>query len=223
MTAYTIREEFNPDFSNYFDCDLYSKAAGDYCFTVFGVTGDYGRFSSDLNADDFKAITGELDNIMNDIDDVGYYYNSVKEVMADYGITYSPKKAHMLKELANISDSVKQLCVYLTVKTGRPWTTRAARGYSQGDYADMIYCSDFYTEHDIDIVADLYMGCAKEFSITDSDNDTVYGYFVADCQAHTNNDYKTIVCNMADLDPDNVIMELIDDVKTITVPSYRIA
>ena len=225
MAQYIIREEVNPDFEHFFDCDCFSKAAGDFCYTVFALTYNYynrENYHSDINSKELESINTELSYILEDLDSIGFYYNSIKEIMIDHGMPYSPKKAHALKELANIDSTAEQLCAYLSLKTGRKWRSHTARGYCQGDYADIVFCSDFYDEKSVDIIGDMYLGCAKEFSITGIDDaGAVYGFFVADCEACTDYDYKKIVCEQADIDPAEATLEMIDTLQTVTIPQYR--
>lgn len=226
MIKNIIKEVFESDLSGFFDCDCYSKAAGDFGYTVFCVTSHYGNYSSGINEKDFQNITNEFDNIMGDIDSIGYYYKSIKEVMKDYNIPYSPNRAHELKNLANIRDYIDQITTYLSIKTGKKWENQAARGYSQGDYADIIFCADHYESKDISVIGDMFLGCGKEYSITwlnddGSEGETVYGYYVADSEAWRDQDIKTLVCSYAGLNPDTTQLQLIENIKTAYIPEYR--
>lgn len=223
MGKYIIREVQEPDFSIYFDGDTFSEGAGDYGYNVFCITNHYGNYYSGLNEDAFKDITKEMDAVIDEIDGIinaWSYYTSVKEVMTDYHLQYSPRSAHALKLLIDENNYIEQLCGYLTIKTGKIWTSRAAHGYCQGDYADVVYCKDFYTDNEIDIIGELYLGCGKEFCLINLDDngkeiDSCYGYFVADCQGYNPVDYKTIVCDMEGIDYQDATLELIERIETI--------
>ena len=141
--------------------------------------------------------------------------------MKDYNIPYSPRSAHALKGLIEIDNYIEQLCAYLTIKTGKAWTTRTCRGYCQGDYVEVVYCEKFYTDHEIDIIGDMYLGCGKEFSIEFPDNETVYGYFVADCQGYTEADYLSIICEQEGIEKEKAILETIDHIETVYNPVYK--
>lgn len=229
MGKYIIREVQEPDFSIYFDGDTFSEGAGDYGYNVFCITSHYGHYSSGLNDKAFEDIAKEMDAVLEEIDGIinsWSYYKNIKEVMTDYRLNYSPRSAHALKILLNENDYIEQLCGYLSIKTGKTWTSRAARGYCQGDYADVVYCKDFYTDNEIDIIGDLYLGCGKEFCLITLNNagieiDSCYGFFVADCQGHTLNDYKMIVCDMDGIDYDDATLEVIDHVETIYHAVYK--
>ena len=226
MSRYIIRECNNPDFSFYFDGDVFSEAGGNYCYTLFCVTSHYGRYSSGINGNAFKDISNEMDSVLEEIDGLcnGWSdYENIKEIMKDYSLPYSPRKAHELKELLDLSDYIERLCGYLTIKTGHKWDSKEARGYCQGDYVEVVYCKDFYTNETIDIIGDLYFGCGKEFCIIDneeSDINTVYGYYVADCQGYQPDDYLRIVCEQEGIEPKEATLELIENIQTIYNPVY---
>lgn len=226
---YIIKEVAAPDFSFYFDGDMFSKEAGNFGYTVFCITSDYygynHHYNSGINKNDFEIITREMEQIIEEVCDIAAgcgCYKNIKELMLDYGMKYNPRNAHILKGLTDV-DYIEGLCSFLTVKTGRPWASRTARGYCQGDCVDVVYCEDFYTDHAIDIIGELYLGCGKEFSITFDKDDTFFGYFVADCEAWTDADYKKIVCGMEGINPDESIIEMIEGYSTITTPIYRTA
>ena len=234
------------DFTFYFDDDGLSEKGGDFCYTLFIIYDEgYGR-KSGLNIDTYKKITDEADEIISCFDDIknGYreFYASYKAVMEDYKIPYSAKRCHDLKEWAARADANDDddIAEYLTIKTGRKWDTGCVRGYCQGDYVDIVYCPEFYSGG-IEAYGEVYLGCAKEFSITylnesydiddesldydidDASGDTVYGYIVADCQANTDDDYKKLVCDMEGIPEEETVLQMIDGYSTHTIYSYRTA
>ena len=75
---------------------------------------------------------------------------------------------------------------------------------------------------------DVFFGCAKEFVVIDLDKngeeaDSVGGYIVADCQANADEDYKRIVCEWAEIDENETVLEMIDGQRTVTQYTYRTA
>lgn len=230
MIKNIIKEVYESDLSGFFDCDCYSKAAGDFGYTVFCVTSHYGNYSSGINEKDFEDITKELDYIINDISEVldgnKYYYKSIKEIMSDYKIPYTPKRAHELKNLVYMTDYVEQITAFLSIKTGDIWKSKAARGYCQGDYADIIYNTKYYEDRTASIIGDMFLGCGREYSITELDNDgneldTIYGYYVSDTEATNYEDIKTVVCSYEGLDPEKTQLQVVENVSCVYVPTYR--
>ncbi len=231
---YIVKEVFEPDFSMYFDCDCYSSAAGNYNYNVFCITNDRrgycNHYTSGINEKEFKYITDDIDAITDELDDIinGFStgYKNVKELMKDYDIEYNPRAAHEFKNLLEL-DFVDSVCLYLTLKTGKKWDSIGVCGYCQGDYVNVIYCEDYYNEKSARIIGELYMGCGKEFSITflneaGEENNTVYGYYVADCEYMNDSELKSIVCGMEGIDPEKAQFELIENVSTIYSPTYKV-
>lgn len=220
----------------YFDGDTFTEKAGDFCYTLFIIQNEgYGRLSG-LNADVYKEVMQQAENIIDSfeyVDDGGRNYDgskaTYKQAMEDEKISFNPRKCFLLRQWAGSANTGKpeDIAAFLTITTGRKWETSSARGYCQGDFADIVYCTDFYSEQGIDEAGDIFFGCAKEFSVTDYENDddtegfTVYGYIVADCQARTDEDYKQIVCDYAGISPEDTTLEMIDGCSTRTVYSYR--
>lgn len=227
---YIIREVFEPDFDSYFDCDCFSAAGGDYSLTVFPLVYDRHGFYSAINAEAYKKVDLDLEYMTSEIHDLlndNSNYSNVKEILNDYNIRYTPQNAHKAKELDDI-DYIYRLISFLELRTGNKWAVKGVHGYCQGDYVSVIYCTKYYDEKSAEIIGDLVLGCGKEFSITFCDDsgeepDTIYGYFIADCEARSDEDYKNIVCNQEGIDPEAATLEIIETVKTITTPVYRTA
>jgi len=228
-------EPENAELQFYFDGDTFTEKAGDFCYTLFIIQNEgYSRLSG-LNADVYKEVMQQAENIIDSfeyVDDGGLNYDgskaTYKQAMEDEKISFNPRKCFLLRQWAGSAntDKPEDIAAFLTITTGRKWETSSARGYCQGDYADIVYCTDFYTKQGIDEAGDIFFGCAKEFSVTDYENDdeegfTVYGYIVADCQARTDEDYKRIVCDYASINPEDTTLEMIDGCSTRTVYSYR--
>lgn len=205
MSKYIIREQMEPetpDWMEYLD--------------VFIIQGR----DTLLNGKDLEKIRTEIDDVINELEDY-----SAQEVMNDYNIPYSPEAADELKRLEYIKHEEDRIAKYMTLKTGDPWETRTVRGYCQSDWADVIYNAAVYNKKDVDIIGDYCFGCFKEFSITDPDGETVYGYYVTDhnLSNYSDQEYKEIVCSMEGIKPEDAILEMIEDVKTVRQPVYRTA
>lgn len=221
------------DFSYYFDDDELTGKSGDFCNTLFILNLDrWGRIDG-FNADVYKDILSTARELAECIDDVTsgekQYFQTIKEIMPDFGFTYNPTTCHKLKEWAASDDfdSVGGIAEYLTIKTGREWSTSSARGYCQGDYVDILYCVDAYKDG-VEQYGEIWLGAATEFCVVDLDADgneidACYSYIVADCQAWKDEDRKRLVCKWAGIEPEETALELIDGYKTTTKYSYRTA
>ena len=222
-------EPENAELQLYFDGDTFTGNAGNYCYNLFILSFDHGRVYG-FNSDEYERIQSQATELADQFTDIkdGYITCSYKDIMKDCGIQFSPTVCHRLKEWADkySPDDTDGIAAFLSITTGHKWTTTSATGYCQGDYAEIIYCPDFYP-NGVDAEGDIFLGCAKEFSVTDYENAddtegfTEYGYIVADCQARTDEDYKRIVCDYAGINPEDTTLEMIDGCSTHTVYSYR--
>ena len=235
MGKYIFEEVFESDLSGFFYGDGYSEAAGDYCYNVFPVLDDGRGYSynywSAINEEAFKDLTREMDNVINEADDLvnnWSYYKNIREIMLDYHLPYNSHNAHKIKEMIDNDDYIECLCDYLKIKTGKKWEAVSVRGYCQGDYTEVIYCTEFYTDHSAEVVGEMVLGCGKEYHFISLDDngeeiEDVYGYYIADCEAWDDEDVKKILCGYEGLNPDDVELRTVDNYKTVTIPSYRIA
>lgn len=208
------------EFSYYFDDDGIREAGGDFCYNLFVVSFDRWNRVEGFQADIYKDITKEIDEIGEYFQDVkdGYkeFFRSYRAIMEYFHIDYSPRKCHALKEFfENMEDSMdpETVAAYLTITTGRPWNVDSARGYCQGDYVEIVYCSDFHKNPRA--YGEIYLGAGKEFCVIDLDengeeSDTVYGYIVADCEAWTDEEYKRLVCEWAGIQEEETQLEMIE-------------
>lgn len=221
------------DLELYFDCDGLTGESGEYCYNLFIISNDgYGRYSG-FNMDEYKKVQKQADAVLDGFNDVknGYLggYATHKEVMLDNDIPYNSRKCHMLKEWAKDADTANtdDIAAFLTITTGKRWDASYAHGYFQGDYVEMVYCPEYYTDG-VKSYGEVWLGAAKEFCVIDIDEDgeevdSCYGYIVADCEARNDEDYKKLVCEWADIDPEKTQLEMIDGSRTYTTYLYRTA
>lgn len=225
------------DLSFYFDGDCYNANSGDYNNTVFIVQRDWGRVSG-YNIDEYKRIMDRADEIasgFHDVENGTVYLNgykpTFKDVMQEQGLDFSPSLCHKLREWAKGAnvDKPAHVAAYLTVTTGKTWAVQSVYGYSQGDYAEVVYCVDNYSgEKTAKVFGEVWLGCAKEFGVIDLDEngeevDSCYGYIVADCEAWKDEDYKRLVCEWSGCKPEETRLEMIDGYHTYTKYEYRTA
>ena len=222
------------DLSIAFDYD-YLIGAEDYNTTLFVISDDgYGR-TSGYNHDEYERVVKNADALIDSFNDVGgrYGWDNYKQAMDNVGIPYNSRKCHALKEWVSkwgYIHGYECIAEYLTIVTGKEWNTFEVRGYSQGDYVNVLYCTDAYDEQGAQKYGEIYLGCAKEFCLitlnedgTENEMETCYGYIVADCECWRDEDYKAYLCEMDGIDEAETRLEMIDDCRTVYKYSYRVA
>lgn len=222
----------------YFAGDTFTEDAGGIEYALIPLIQERWSLYPVINEELWQDLTRTAENITNDFDGIredgesrSTYSRTYKEVMQDYGINYNPTRCHRLKEWSTAGgdpSSPDSIADYLSIVTGRTWRVATARGYCQGDYAEIIYCADIYSAQDAQTAGEIALGAANEYSITELDDDgseleTVYGYIVADCQAWRDDDIKKLVCSWEGIDPAAAELRMIDGYTTRTEYQYRTA
>ena len=251
MKKYIVREipAEQADFSFYFDDDGLTEAGGDYCYNLFIVA--QSRNSSGFNEKEYQNIQNEIENLLemySDIVNKSNYaqYSSVGAMLKDYGLINSIHNTKCIKAFTSFfadcntilgapytgrekfeAYNTDMTAEYLTLKTGKQWTTGSAYGYCQGDYVEMVYCPEHYKDG-VKHYGEIWLGAAKEFYTIELDEsgeetDTCYVYIIADCQARTDEDYKNLVCEWACIPEDETQLEMIDGSRSYTEYNYRTA
>lgn len=154
-----IAKEVNPshiDFSYYFDDDGLKSIGGKNC-AVYIVSGDKKRYGG-FNMEEYREIELHAQAVIDDYEN-GY---PVEETLKEWVKYANPCNTNDIAE-------------FLTITTGEEWNVRAFRGYSQGDYCEVIYCVNRYTPEHITEIGKFWLGCGTEFCI-----DGCYGYYVPD-------------------------------------------
>lgn len=221
------------EFSFYFDDDGLTEAGGDFCINLF-IIGDDRRVGS-FNREAYEKIQEQAEDVLDGFgnvigrrSDYAYWtYASYKEVMETFGITYNSRRCHALKEWAKDADTSdpESIAAFLTIITGTEWEATSVRGYSQGDYVDIVYCAEHY-KNGVRHYGEVWLGCAREFCVVDlnengAECDSCYGYIVADSEARDDEDYKRIVCEWAGIDESETALEMFDGYQQIA--QYRTA
>ena len=156
-----------------------------------------------------------VDNIVSDFNALmgndHYYFRNYKEVLRYYGIKYSPVMVHKLKVFAESYDdrSFDDIAAFLTITTGKEWDTYAVTGYSQGDYATGIYCTEFYTSESLELYVGAAAGTVSEFCRIE-ENDTCYGFFVPDSVKWNTDELRTYLSKQWGDNEENITLELFD-------------
>lgn len=230
----TIIKEVPPEQTNaewYFDGDCFNENSGDYNNTIFILTLDhYHMYPCCVNVKEFKNIQSEIGNIVYEVNEgIGYGYKNVKEIMKDYKLKYNPKNAHKLKEIADDGDyeDSEVIAKYMTLKTGKKWGVSISTGYCQGDFVEVIYCTENYTDKDVAIFGDMANGCFKEFGVIDLDDDgneidSCYGYYVADSETYDPTEIKRLVCKWSGADFETTELHMCGSCHTVTTYDYDV-
>lgn len=223
------------DFQFAFDDDGLSAASGDYNNTLFILYRDRWTMRG-INATEYNKILTIAEQVHDDFscleDGTNSFYGAddvtYKDIMIDNGIIYNSHKCHLLREWSKNVDNINpdDMAVFLSITKGGKWQCTSATGYCQGDYVDIIYCDGHYTKESARAYGEIYLGAAKEFCVIDLDEngeekDSCYGYFIADSQAWKNEDYKKLVCEWANIDPEFTKLEMISGSHTCTKYEYR--
>jgi hypothetical protein len=236
------------DFSLYFDDDALTDAGGDYCYTLFIVA--QSRNSCGFNEKEYQNIQGEIENLLEMYEDIinksDYaQYSSVGAMLVDLGLVNNIHDTRRIKEIKDWLKACNEkpnspwgnyetqaeafpeetTAEYLTFKTGKQWRTDDATGYCQGDYVQMVYCSEHYGDS-VKHYGEIWLGAGKEFYTIDLDENgeeinTCYGYIIADSQAWKDEDYKKLVCDWAGIPEDETLLEMIDSQRMVTEYTYR--
>ena len=175
-----IAREYAPeniDFSGYFDCDGFKSISGENCAVY--IIGD--RRIRGFNDEEYQSIVTQAEAIADSFKDIGngdhWDFGSYEECMEYCGVKVTDEKCELLKKWVKNADTTKtdELAEYLTITTGAKWEARSFMGYSQGDYCEVVYCTEEYSEDGITEIGKLWLGCGTEFEI-----DGVGGYYIID-------------------------------------------
>ena len=168
----------NVDFRYYFEDDGLKSVGGENC-AVFIVPADRRRYSG-FNMEEYEEIEQTADSLIEAFEEVSpknEYYPTYKEAMLAHNIKYTSHRCHLLKKWAEHANpyDTNDIATFLTITTGEEWNVRAFRGYSQGDYCEVVYCKAHHSEERITEIGKFWLGCGTEFSI-----DGCCGYYVPD-------------------------------------------
>lgn len=232
---YIIRENApeNSIFETYFDDDGLTEKGGDYCYNLFIVCSEgWGRLSG-FNLDEYKNIRSTADNLLDgfvDVEDGLIDYDgkryTYKGVMTDCGIQYNSTDCHRLKEWAKNADTnnTDDIAAFLSILTKKKWDTVSVYGYNQGDYCEVVYCTEYYSNPRQ--YGEIWLGCGKEFEVITLDEDeneteVCGGYIIADCEVRNDEDYKRLVCEWACIPPKETKLEMIENCYTCVKYTYK--
>lgn len=165
------------------------------------------------NKKEWEALCSLVDNIATDFNDLmngnGYYFRTFKEICNYYNVKYSPVMVHKLKAFAESYDdrSYEDIAEYLTITTGKQWETYTVTGYSQGDYATGIYCTEYYNDDNLELYVGAAAGTVSEFCRIEED-DTCYGFFVPDSVKWNTDELRTYLSKQWGDNEEDITLEL---------------
>mgnify|MGYP007133719683 CR=1 FL=1 len=225
----------NTDFSWYFDGDCYKGTGESFIYNLFILDIDRWNRISGYNTKEYESIIKCAEYVIDGfsgVDDGEVDYDgrkiTYKRIMEENNIAYNSTKCSRLKAWAKDADTtdVETIAEFLTITRGEKWNVTSARGCSQGDYVEILYCENGNSEEAAIAAGEIWLGAGKEFSVIDVDEngeetDCCSGYIVADSQAWKDADYKRIVCEWACIKEEETRLEMIDDYSSLGVYEYN--
>jgi|GEM_PF-3238955 len=206
-----------------------------YGYNLFVICNDrYGR-TSGFNNEEYNILVKEFDKCAEevlDIDCACSNYSSYGAMLVDYGLINNKYNGKAIKSLVELfkddcESSAENIARMLSIVRKEEWDIISVSGYSQGDYAYVLYCKDhFKDEKSARSYGEIWLGCGKEFYVIDLDEDgeethSCGGYIISDCQAYRDEDYKKIICEWACIKEEETELQMIDG--SSIEYSYRIA
>lgn len=226
MRKYIMRQiapEYT-DFALYFDDDGLKSVSGE-CNAVY--INDGRNYSSGYNSEEYMSYYKQLSGLVEDYDNEIY---TAEELFKDCAPDISKEKYYELVELIeccyHYGITNYRIAQFLELKTNKSWDVESFRGYSQGDYCEVVYCSDVYSTEEIKEIGKMYLGCGSEFECIDCDengnptDEICGGYFATDDIVWTEDDrlikYFTDYLGCR---PDEIEVQLFDGY--IRTPKYK--
>lgn len=149
-------------------------------------------------------------------------YDSYKQIMEDYDISYSPKKCHQLKALFDIMENsryrseTENVAEYLTITTGKRWCMKSYHGYCQGDYCEVVYCTEYHSEESVDFYGKMWLGCGTKFCIDDC-----CGYYLTDDDRRNEDNLRNKLAEISGYKAEDLIIYLYDGSYVTTHNKYK--
>lgn len=218
MRKYIMRQippEFE-DFAIYFDDEGLMPISGE-CNAVY--INDGRNYTRGYNGDEYSSYYKQLSGLIEDYDN--QIYDTVEELFEDCASDIPKEKYGKLAELIDCcyhyGITNYQIAEFLEIKTGKLWNVKMFHGYSQGDYCEVVYCSDVYSAEEIKEIGKMYLGCGSEFECIDCDengeptDEICCGYFATDDIVWTED--ERLVKHFAEYfgcQPDEIEVQLFD-------------
>lgn len=215
------------DFYTYFDNDGFR---GEYAFYIPATRNTLG-----FNSKEYKEIVRQIEILISAFEDFhsGCEYMQTLEDVLDEGMVTSSTKDEFVIKSSKLQDwyndyqseskrlkkwdiDADLVADFLTIATGNEWRSEAFRGYSQGDYCEVVYPVNRYSREAINEIGYLWLSCGTEFVI-----DGCRGYFVLDVIRWQDGDVlRNKLAEISDYNPDELEIHLYKGEKTI--PIYEV-
>lgn len=213
------------DFAFYFDDDGFKSISGE-CNAVY--INDGRNYTRGYNGDEYMSYYKQLSGLVEDFD--SDIYDTTEELFEDYVPDMPKDNYYELVELVEYcyrcGITNYNIAQFLEIKTGKSWDVESFHGYSQGDYCEVVYCSDVYSAEEIKEIGKMYLGCGSEFECIDCDktgnptDEICGGYFATDDIVWTED--ERLVKHFAEYfgcQPDEIEVQLFDGY--IRTPKYK--
>ena len=171
---------------DYIDTDFYFNFEEESKYLKLAIIG--GRNFTSFTFEEYDRAENNFDDFLYQYKlllNKDYYarYNNLIELVNDIfcksnGKKYSTKEIHAFKLLYQRIENEKNYdfdnydCEFLELITGNKYKKTAIRGYSQGDYADVIYPETIKNET-INYIEACYFGTGTEYSIFEEETEEI--------------------------------------------------
>lgn len=228
MEGKIIAREMSPDECDYefaFDDDSIRGNCDceDDKYTILYIVGRECVF----NETEYYEIVNTMESVQEYFSEItGKYnyrsYDNYKQIMEDYDISYSPKKCHQLKMLFEVMENsryrseAENVAEYLTITTGKSWNVKSYHGYCQGDYCEVVYCTEYHSEESADFYGKMWLGCGTEFCIDDCE-----GYYLTDDDRRNEDNLRNKLAEISGYKAEDLIIYLYDGYYVTTHNKYK--
>lgn len=201
-----IAREIEPearDFSHYFDDDGFKSVVGaKYAIYIFN-DDNIGCY----NEDESKDIIDNMDAVLEAVSDTDEEFgkatdaarkkleDEIKKIVHDCSSEKAGKIADWARRITDYNeqefrnhgyigefidtDDCKVFAEYLSIVNEASYEVMECHGYSQGDYCEVVYCTETHSEETMREAGKFWLGCGTEYCIGARD-DEIYGYYVPD-------------------------------------------
>ena len=183
---------------------------------------DAGELASDIKAVMEKSSYAIYENVTEAINN---------QLWRDDGKSYSTRQIGKLRKLVlqysecSSSEEDQILVDVLSIVTGEEWDCKEIRGCCQGEWNNVYYPVEKWTEESLEAFETMYFNTGSEWVIHDEETEPespedISGYSVY-CISWNDEGIKKELAEAAGVEPEEIIMYAYDH--SVSVPVYRIA
>ena len=132
------------------------------------------RWCKGIREKELEDVRHNMEDIIDEYNDIqnygkSSYYKNFSEVVNDIlprkdGKKYSTQQIHKWKEMCeNFEEDSRDYAKIFSIMTGTFWDCRAIHGCSQGDYAEVIYNTEMWTDKAIECLETEYFNLGSEW------------------------------------------------------------